>query len=42
MIIASDDVIEKKTLRERLATQFEMKDLGKLEYFFKIEVAYSR
>ena len=38
MIITSDDEIEKQTLRERLTTQFEMKDLGKLKYFLGIEV----
>ena len=42
MIITGDDEIEKQNLRERLASQFEMKDLGKLKYFLWIEVAYSR
>ena len=42
MIITSDDEIEKQNLRERVAAQFEMKDLGKLKYFLGIEVAYSR
>ncbi|RDX58552.1 hypothetical protein CR513_62128, partial [Mucuna pruriens] len=42
MIIISDDKIAKLTLKEKLATQFEMKELGKLKYLFKIEVAYSK
>ena len=42
IIIASDDELEKQTLRERLVVQFEMKDLRKLKYFLGIEVAYSR
>jgi len=42
MIITSDDEIEKQTLKEILATQFEMKDLEKLKYFLGIQVVYSR
>ncbi|RDX79060.1 putative mitochondrial protein, partial [Mucuna pruriens] len=41
MIVTSDDEIEKLTLKEKLTTQFEMKELGKLKYFLEIEVAYS-
>ncbi|RDX99177.1 putative mitochondrial protein, partial [Mucuna pruriens] len=42
MIVIGDDEIEKLTLKEKLATQFEMKELGKLKYFLGIEVAYSK
>ncbi|RDY12693.1 hypothetical protein CR513_02508, partial [Mucuna pruriens] len=42
MIIVSDDEIEQLTLKESLATYFQMKELGKLKYFLGIKVAYSR
>ena len=42
MIITGDDEIEKQNLRERLAAQFEMKELRKLKYFLGIKVAYLR
>ena len=32
---------EKHELKQRLATKFEIKELGKLKYFIGIEVAYS-
>ena len=41
MIITSDDVDGISVLKEELAKQFEMKDLGPLRYFFSIEVTYS-
>ncbi|RDX90369.1 hypothetical protein CR513_27776, partial [Mucuna pruriens] len=37
MIVKGDDKIEKLTLKEKLATQFEMKELGKLKYILEIE-----
>ncbi|RDX60856.1 hypothetical protein CR513_60970, partial [Mucuna pruriens] len=42
MIVTGDDEIEKLNLKEKLATQFEMKELGKSKYFLRIEVAYSK
>ncbi|RDX79880.1 hypothetical protein CR513_39648, partial [Mucuna pruriens] len=42
MIVICDDEIEKLTLKEKLTIQFKMKELGKLKYFLRIEVAYSK
>ena len=40
IIITCDDLIERDILRRRLSTEFEIKDLGKLNYFLSIEVAH--
>jgi len=42
MIIAGNDEVQKQVLKEKLAAQFEMKDLRRLKYFLGIEVAYSK
>ena len=42
MIITGDDVEEISKLQEQLSTEFEMKNLGGLEYFLGIEVARSK
>ncbi|XP_049935028.1 retrovirus-related Pol polyprotein from transposon RE2 isoform X2 [Nymphaea colorata] len=41
MIVTGDDEEEKKKMKERLATEFDLKDLGKLRYFLGIEIARS-
>ena len=41
IIVTGNDLVERQLLKERLVTEFEMKDLGKLNYFLGIEVAYS-
>lgn len=40
-ILSSDDSIKKQFLKEKLAAEFEMKELGRLMYFIGVEVAYS-
>ena len=42
IIVAGNDGKEKNTLKQRLAKEFEIKDLGKLKYFLGIEVARSK
>ena len=42
IIITGNDDIERLALREHLAQEFEIKDLGKLRYFLGIEVTYSK
>lgn len=37
-----DDTKEKQVLSQCLATEFEIKALGKLKYFFGIEVTHSK
>lgn len=38
IIVVRDDLTERQLLEERLVAEFEMKDLGKLTYFQRIEV----
>ncbi|CAN6723763.1 unnamed protein product [Malus baccata var. baccata] len=42
MIVTGDDQKEIQRLQKYLATEFEMKELGELKYFFGIEVARSK
>lgn len=39
IILIGDDMVEIKNLKERLASEFEIKDLGPLKYFLGMEVA---
>ncbi|RVW27716.1 Retrovirus-related Pol polyprotein from transposon RE1 [Vitis vinifera] len=39
--VTGNDEREKHEVKQRLATEFEIKELGKLKYFLGIEVAYS-
>ena len=42
IILTGDDVVEIKNLKERIASEFEIKDLGPLKYFLGVEVARSK
>ncbi|CAL9019584.1 unnamed protein product [Prunus brigantina] len=42
MIVIGDDTVEIKELQKRLASEFEMKDLGSLKYFLGVEVTRSK
>jgi len=42
IIVTGDDIIEIKSLKEVLAREFEIKDLGSLRYFLGMEVARSK
>ena len=42
IIVKGNDEKEKNTLKQCLAKEFEIKDLGKLKYFLGIEVARSK
>lgn len=39
--MTGNDRVEKEYLRDKLAAEFEIKELGKLKYFLGIEVAQS-
>ena len=41
IIVTRNDEREKHKVKQRLVTEFEIKELGKLKYFLGIEVAYS-
>ena len=42
IIVTGDDIIEIKSLKEVLAREFEIKDVGNLRYFLGMEVARSK
>jgi len=42
MITTGDDKTKQMALKEKFMTQFEMKNLGNLNYLLGIEVAYSK
>ena len=39
MVITGDDTVKMDILQKQLTFEFEMKDLGELKYFLRIEVA---
>lgn len=42
IILTGDDTIEMQNLRQRLAAEFEIKDLGNMRYFLGMEVARNK
>ena len=42
IIVTGNNQEEIKNLRQYLASEFEIKDLGRLKYFLRIKVTYSR
>ena len=42
IILTRDDLIEMERLKKSLASSFEIKELGTLRYFLRMEVARSR
>lgn len=42
IIITGDDIVEITRVKKGLASEFEMKDLGKLQYFLGMEIARNR
>ncbi|CAA7390863.1 unnamed protein product [Spirodela intermedia] len=42
IIITGDDIEEIKCLGQNLSREFDIKSLGRLKYFLRIEVAYSK
>ena len=42
IMVTGYDTEEQKILKDRLAKEFKIKDLGPLKYFLGIEVAYSK
>ena len=42
IILTGDDTGEVERLKKVLATEFEVKDLGQMRYFLRMEVARSR
>ena len=41
IVLTGNDPVEMENLKRQLAKEFETKDLGKLKYFLRIEVAHS-
>ena len=42
IVVTGNDEAEQEGLKQKLAKEFKIKDLGRLKYFLEIEVAYSK